>query len=488
MVPHLASRAARDAVRGLLGDAEYSENRICRLLGAKSLPEALCRDPLVLERRTRGGSPPEVLVRLFLVGLELPRREVVSALGSAPVEDMEESRLIEPTAAGLRSTVQLSPIGDLLIASDRRDRHAEKPADFVLGASPVSRLLADLTIRRPVDGALDLCCGSGVLGLLAASHSRRVAAVDLSSRAVSFTRFNADLNGLPALETAEGDLFAPVRGRRFDLIVCNPPFVISPGTTFLYRDGGSQVCERIVREAPAHLTDGGCLEMLCNWPEEEGKDWRSGVSGWFEGSGCDVWVLRLHSLTAPDYAAVWLAQEAGEPLPPADFGRWMEHLESLGVASVGSGLVVMRPARGRRPWQEIRDSPPITPGAAGDSIARTLASRDLAARVRSGTGMLDARLRPSPDLEQVTREHPTGEGWDDAGLELRLTRGLRFSARVDPVAAALVGLLDGRRTVREAVALFAGRHRVPEEAFLEDLPRAVGRLLHLGLLIPVDES
>ncbi len=102
--------------------------------------------------------------------------------------------------------------------------------------------------------------------------------------------------------------------------------------------------------------------------------------------------------------------------------------------------------------------------------------------------MLDARLRPSPDLEQVTREHPTGEGWEDESVELRLTRGLRFSARVDPVAAALVGLLDGRRTVREAVALFAGRHRLPEEAFLEDLPRAVGRLLHLGLLIPADES
>jgi hypothetical protein len=73
------------------------------------------------------------------------------------------------------------------------------------------------------------------------------------------------------------------------------------------------------------------------------------------------------------------------------------------------------------------------------------------------------------------------------GLELRLTRGLRFSARVDPVAAALVGLLDGRRTVREAVSLFADRHRVPPELFLEDLPRAVGQLLHLGLLVPADE-
>ena len=487
-VPYLASRGARNSVRQLLDEAGYREDRIRLLLGTTSIAEALCTSPLVLERRAGGDSRLEVLIRLFLGGFELARHELVACLGAAAVEVLEESRLIEPAAVGLRSTVQLSPIQSLVIASDRRDRHAQKAADFVLGAGPVSRLLADLTIRRPVQSTLDLCCGSGVLGLLAAGHSERVAAVDLSPRAVSFSRFNADLNGLDAVETAVGDLFEPVRGRRFDLIVCNPPFVISPASTFLYRDGGSQVCERIVGEAPAHLTENGCLEMLCNWPEEKGKDWRAGIAGWFEGSGCDAWVLRHQSLAAPDYAAVWLLQEFGDGQIPAEsFAAWMAHLNSLDIESVGTGLVVMRPARGRTPWLEFRDSPPILAGGAGDSIARTLAARDLAARLPSAEEMLEGRLRPSPDLERLARDHPTGEGWDPTGLELRLTRGLCFSARVDPVAAALVGLLDGRRTVREAVSIFADRHGVPPELFLGDAPRAVRNLLQLGLLVPADE-
>lgn len=487
-VPRFGSRAARDRVRELLDRAGYREDRIVALIGARSLPEAHGIGSLVLERKAGGGSPLEVLVRLFFEGLEVARRDVADALGDESVRALEEAFLIEPGTAGLRSTVQMSPTGSTMIASDLPDRHRRKAADFVLGAGPVSRLLADLTIRRPVDSTLDLGCGSGVQALLAAGHSRQVVAADLNPRAIPFARFNAELNGVDNLETAEGDLFAPVHGRRFDLIVCNPPFVLSPGSTFLYRDAGGGICERIVREAPAHLMDSGYLEMLCNWPQEKGKDWRTAVARWFEGTDCDAWVLRQESLVAASYAAVWLAQEFHDKqIPFESFRAWMTHLEAMGVESVGAGLVVMRPARGRAPWLDIRDAPPIA-GSAGESIARTFSARDLLARLQSNEKLLRARLEPSPDLEQRERERSTGEGWESVALELRLTRGLCFAARADPVAAALVGLLDGRRTLGEAVDVFAGRHGVPPEMFLEDLPSAIRRLLELGLLVPAGEE
>jgi len=486
-IPRFGSRAEREGVRELLDGAGYRADRIGALMGTRSLLEAHRVGSLVLERQAGGGSPLEVLVRLFLGGFELTRRELEAALGGSSVKALEETRLIEPAASGLRSTVQLTPVLSLLIASDRPGRHRRREADFVLGAGPVSRLLADLTIRRPVESTLDLGCGSGVLGLLAAAHSRRVVAADLNSRAIAFTRFNADLNGLDNLETAEGDLFAPVAGQRFDLIVCNPPYVLSPNSTFLYRDGGSRICERIAREAPAHLTDDGCLEMLCNWPEAKGQDWRAAVSQWFEGTDCDAWVLRQESLEAATYAMVWLAQEfPDEQIPPDSFRAWMTHLETMGVESVGAGLVVMRPARSRAPWLEIRDTPPVT-GDAGESIARTLAARDLLASLGSSEELLQARLRPSPDLEQQRREHATGEGWESVALELRQIRGLCFGAAVDPVAVAIVGLLDGRRSLGEAVGVFAERHGVAPEMFLEDLPRAIRSLLELGLLVPADD-
>ena len=72
-------------------------------------------------------------------------------------------------------------------------------------------------------------------------------------------------------------------------------------------------------------------------------------------------------------------------------------------------------------------------------------------------------------------------------MELRLTGGLCFSVCVDPVAAALVGLLDGKRSLREAVEVFGDRYGVPPEMFLQDLPTAIRQLVRLGLLIPAEE-
>src|SRR5437763_2724499 len=78
-------------------------------------------------------------------------------------------------------------------------------------------------------GVLDLCAGSGVLAITAAlCGARSVTAVDVSRRAVLAIRLNAQLNGV-SVRAVRGDLFAPVAGRRFGLIVSNPPYVPSAG-------------------------------------------------------------------------------------------------------------------------------------------------------------------------------------------------------------------------------------------------------------------
>jgi methylase of polypeptide subunit release factors len=79
----------------------------------------------------------------------------------------------------------------------------------------------------PVDAgrALDLGTGSGVGALAAARRGYRVVAVDLSPAAVAAARANATIAGLAdAVEVRHGDLFAPVRGERFDLVLLNPPY------------------------------------------------------------------------------------------------------------------------------------------------------------------------------------------------------------------------------------------------------------------------
>ena len=81
---------------------------------------------------------------------------------------------------------------------------------------------------------------------------------------------------------------------------------------------------------------------------------------------------------------------------------------------------------------------------------------------------------------------PTGKGWTTRSRELRIQTGLRFGANVDPVAEAIIGLLDGERTPRQALEIFGQRQGVALEPFLPGLPPALAKLLDLGLLVPVE--
>jgi release factor glutamine methyltransferase len=134
-------------------------------------------------------------------------------------------------------------------------------------------LLADaLRAELPSAGAVaDLCTGSGVLAILAAlGGAERVVAVDVSLRATLAVRVNAALNGC-RVEVRRGDLFASLGRERFDVLVCNPPYV--PATTDeLPRhrsttplDGGRNgraVLDRVCREAPEHLTEDGTVLLV----------------------------------------------------------------------------------------------------------------------------------------------------------------------------------------------------------------------------------
>ena len=89
----------------------------------------------------------------------------------------------------------------------------------------LARAVAALPAPAPGAVALDLGTGSGVGAVFAARAGYRVIAVDLSSEAVRCARVNALVNRLEErIEVREGDLFAPVAGLRFDLVLFNPPF------------------------------------------------------------------------------------------------------------------------------------------------------------------------------------------------------------------------------------------------------------------------
>lgn len=122
----------------------------------------------------------------------------------------------------------------------------------------------DSRVVGPDAEVLDMGTGSGVCAVFAARHARRVVAVDINVEAVRCASLNALLNHLEhKIDVRHGDLFAPVLGEQFDLILFNPPFLV--GTPQDDRDRAwrsNDVAERFAAALGDRLKPGGFALLL----------------------------------------------------------------------------------------------------------------------------------------------------------------------------------------------------------------------------------
>ena len=195
----------------------------------------------------------------------------------------------------MQSVLQAQNYQGLIFFSDfRLHEHAE---DCVLPVGPSGAHLAAITIRRPVQFALDLGCGCGLQALLTAQHCTRVTATDINPRALAMTRLNADLNGVSNIELLEGSYLEPVQGRRFDLILANLPYIISPEDKLVYRNSqGDAYLHQLLREIPAYLIEGGYAQLISNWVRGKDDPWSEPVETTLEDLGMDAWLIHNGSL------------------------------------------------------------------------------------------------------------------------------------------------------------------------------------------------
>ncbi|WBB82363.1 methyltransferase [Micromonospora sp. WMMD882] len=486
----LLSPAGVDRLRAALTTAGFTANGIATRLGPQATGGVARNDHRAALRATEDRDPLATLIRLFICEQTEPESAVTAALAPLPLAEALAAGLVERYDDGLRAGIDLEPYGDHwwvladLPASARPGRPLH--AEHVLGIGGATQTLLGATVRRPVGSALDLGTGSGVQALHLATHAGTVTATDVSARALRFAATTAALNGQD-WELLRGDLVAPVAGRRFDLVVSNPPFVVGPGTTtHVYRDSGrvgDAVGAELAAAAPGLLTDGGVMQYLANWAHVAGEDWGDRVAGWFTGTGLDAWVIQREVADPMAYVNLWLT-DVGETADPHRMAAWLDWFDAHKVEAVGFGIVSLRASGHDDPVVRVEDLRQRVEPPLGDRIAGWFDRQDWL-RSHDAEGLLAHRFRAAEGL-QLRQEATMGdEGWAVDRQVLAAPRGLRWTEEIDPLVLALVGGADGRLPLRDQLALLAAAHDVTVDELAEAAGPIVAHLVERGFVEPV---
>lgn len=504
-----ALRVVRRALAAGAGAASTSSDRPSPATGADSTSSA-ANAP---QDGDVAGYKVAVLTALFMLGepvgaaaLEtaLPRTGVAGALAIGlvvPTQSASGEQRYAP-AVDLRPHEAEDAHGSVRwwVASDLGELvtgQALAP-DHVLGIGRAGLTLAALTPRKPVETALDLGVGCGIQTLYLLRHVRQVVATDISTRALEFTAFNVALAGVDSarVQLRQGNLLEPVAGQRFDLIVSNPPFVITPPSVrqaglplMEYRDAGGPILPALVRGLEDHLNPDGVAVMLGNWEHREGTSWRTSVNQWI-GKSLDAWIIQREVQDPVEYAAMWLRdggltpERSGVAFENA-LAAWQEDFDSRQVSGVGMGYLVFHApsvaATGAvvEPWRVLEEVPTSGQGALGEHVAQVIAAHE-ALRGLDDAQVAALKLRTASGLSKEEALTPTPV---PTAPVIRQAEGFgRVIAVGMPEVALLSASDEGLLTVAQIAAAVASLTSEDPAAVLADMVAATRTFAHAGMV------
>lgn len=494
-------------LRADLTAARFGDEALAVLWGADAAAALRRGQRVPALRALHGDDPLSVLARFFVLGLAVPRLELAAALPSLGVDGAIALGLADSETDTVQPLLELRQhgfvdshgVGAWWILSDLGETATGGPLreDHVLGVGGASSTLRALMIQRPVDTALDLGTGCGIQALHASRHARRVVATDISERALHLARLNAALNGVTNIEFRLGSLFEPVEGERFDHIVSNPPFVITPRSAdvpaYEYRDGGlvgDELVEAVIRGAERHLTAGGVAQLLANWEYRGDTDAFARIAGWLDGPrgtrSLDAWIVEREVQDAALYAETWIRDGGTTPGRRFDalLGAWLDDFATRDVRSVGFGYVTLRrPASAPALRRLERLSGPLghNPTGLGAHLTDCLAAHDWQSE-RTADDLGRARLVVAGDITEERHYWPGAE--DPTVMTLRQGGGFGRSTPLGTALAAFVGACDGDLSVAAIVAALAELLGADERALRAELDPRIRELVATGVLVP----
>jgi hypothetical protein len=243
-------------------------------------------DPLTGVRFTQYISisdPVSLLVNLFIFAREVPLVDFGKLFTTKQLDDFQKMNLIYLEGTGVRSHCCLFPCyNNTYMATDHVEMNGA--INQIMPIYGESYLFGGIINRYPVKKTLDLCTGSGIHAILAARHSKEVIGVDINSRAIAFSKFNAKLSGTSNVTFIHGDLYSQVNDQ-FDLILANPPYNPDIGTEaganfWSGGETGWNILSRIIQGLPSKLMDEGVCNIVSLFPNDPGKETKDYVDLW----------------------------------------------------------------------------------------------------------------------------------------------------------------------------------------------------------------
>ncbi len=421
----------------------------------------------------------EIAQRIFLRGESVAVDQGARALQVSELDTLVCSGLLQENNGWVQSYFKVQSYQGLILLSDF-PYNLQAP-DFVLPIGPAGHYLANLTIRTQVSSALDLGCGCGIQSLLAARHCTRVTATDINPRALALTRLNAELNGIANIEVLQGSTFEPVKGRRFDLILANLPYVISPEIQLIYRNTdqpGDASIRRLLREIPAYLSEGGYAHVLVNWVHEKEEPWAQPLRAAMEGNGADAWLIYNGSKSAQAYAEMWIEGETKKDA--GAFARmkksWMKWYRLHGIERIALGAVILRRCTSGSNWFCAAPVNRSLENPASEQLQQLFAAQDTLSTLGHPEDLFTKTLIPWR-VEKVM---------DSGGKKVcvRPSSGILLQAEVGVLSAKVLEYLSTGISLQAALDRTAHEQGILPEGASAAVLKDIRLLVNLGMVIP----
>ncbi|MGO3885128.1 MAG: DUF7059 domain-containing protein [Mycetocola sp.] len=499
-------------IRQDLTDAGYTVPAVAELWGEQA-EAALHRSerlPAVRALRDADSTPLITLARLFILGQSVDASDAGAAFSHSRLTDLIEHGILGQDSEQTRvsALIDLRPYtfidsrgaGSWWIASDLGEMVLGRALDedHVLGIGGATTTLIGLMLPRTVDRALDIGTGCGVQAMHASRLATTVVATDISERALRLARFNAELNGIDGIEFRHGSLFEPVEGEQFDLIVTNPPFVITPRRedvpSYEYRDGGligDGIVEAVVSGAADHLTPGGVLQMLGNWEYRDGATGMDRVASWAGRS--EHWIIERELQDPAEYAETWIRDggtRSGTERFDELYSAWLDDFEHRGVRQIGLGYILLRrPEATTRTalarQERLHTALTNAPAGLGAHLQDALAGWDTQAALGDAE-LRELRLRVASDVTEERHYWPGAE--DPTVITLHQGAGFARTIPLDTGLAAFVGACDGELSAGVISDAIAQLLEVDADALSAELLPRVRALMSDAFLraVPVE--